>query len=90
VPGVGYVMRVIVSKFNGRSSVSSDQAQNRVRTAAGQLYDAECAWHDAHQTRVDAWIQAASEKLHDAIAAHLAAVAASGGSSGSSPTEQDS
>jgi hypothetical protein len=45
------------------------------RTAAG-LYDAECALHIAHQSHVDAWVIAANAKLHDAIAEHLAAVAA--------------
>ena len=72
-------MRVIASEFTGRTSPTSEQARNRVRAAAIRLYDAECAWHDAHQTHVDAWILAASVKLHDAIATHLAAVAASAG-----------
>lgn len=48
---------------------------DRMRTAATRLYDAECALHAAHQTGVDAWVAAASQKLHDAVAEHLAAVA---------------
>jgi hypothetical protein len=47
----------------------------RVRVAASRLYDAECALHIAHQSGVDAWIAAASAKLHDAVVEHLAAVA---------------
>jgi hypothetical protein len=49
----------------------------QVRVAAGHLYDAECALHIAHQSHVDAWVVAASAKLHTAIAEHLMAVAAS-------------
>jgi hypothetical protein len=41
---------------------------------ACHLYDAECALHVAHQTHVDAWITAASDRLHQAVATHLAAV----------------
>ncbi len=48
---------------------------DRIPAAARRLYDAECALHVAHQTRIDAWIAAASEKLHQAVAEHLAAVA---------------
>ena len=70
-------MRVITSRANSRICVMDEQVQTRAHAAAGRLYDAECAWHDAHQTHVDAWILAASVKLHDAIATHLAAVAAS-------------
>ena len=33
------------------------------------------ALHVAHQTRVDRWIVAAHQKLHEAVAEHLAAVA---------------
>ena len=46
----------------------------RVQMAARRLYDAECALHAAHQTHVDAWINAAGDKLHQAIVEHLAAV----------------
>jgi hypothetical protein len=40
------------------------------------VYKAECALHDAHQSHVDAWIAAASNRLHDALVEHLAAEAA--------------
>ena len=48
----------------------------RVAAAAQHLYDAECALHAAHQSHVDAWIAAASDRLHEAVAEHLAAEAA--------------
>jgi hypothetical protein len=59
-------------------SISTDidapgAALDRVRTAAARLYDAECALHIAHQTQVDEWIAAASDRLHDATAEHRAA-----------------
>lgn len=68
-------MRVITTVIDRVSE--SDQAQDRLHSAADLLYAAECAFHNAHQTHVDAWIKAAANKLHDAIAAHLAAVASS-------------
>lgn len=49
-----------------------------VALAAEHLYAAECALHDAHQSHVDVWIAAASERLHIALAEYLAAEAASG------------
>lgn len=49
--------------------------EDRIQATAGLLYDAECALHVAHQTHVDAWITAASDRLHQAVADHLAAVA---------------
>lgn len=67
-------MRVITTVSDRASE--TEQAQNRVHSAADLLYRAECACHDAHQTHVDAWIMAAADKLHAAIALHLAAVAA--------------
>jgi hypothetical protein len=39
--------------------------------AARNLYDAEIALHIARQTRVDHWIAAASNKLHNAVLAFL-------------------
>jgi hypothetical protein len=51
-------------------------ADRRVRVFAEHLYDAECALHQARQTHVDVWIAAAAEKLHQAVAAYLAAMAA--------------
>ena len=46
-----------------------------VAACACQLYDAECALHAAHQSGVDAWIAAAADKLHQAVADYLVAVA---------------
>ena len=48
---------------------------NRVAAAAQHLYEAECALHTAHQSHVDAWIAAASDRLHEAVVEHLAAQA---------------
>lgn len=41
-----------------------------------KLYEAELALHCAHQTGVDAWIAAASDRLHEAVRAYLSARAA--------------
>jgi hypothetical protein len=60
--------RVIVADFEGRAE--------RVSTAERRLYEAEFALHIAHQTHVDAWISAASDRLHDALVDHLAAIRA--------------
>jgi phytoene/squalene synthetase len=49
--------------------------ESRVADAARRLYDAEIALHHAHQSHVDAWINAASAKLHGAVEAHMAALA---------------
>lgn len=49
--------------------------EDRAHATACHLYDAECALHVAHQTHVDAWITAASDRLHEAVADYLAAVA---------------
>lgn len=68
-------MRVITTVSDRVSE--GERAQDPVHSAADLLYAAECAFHDAHQTHVDAWIRAAADKLHDAVAAHLAAVTAS-------------
>jgi hypothetical protein len=51
-------------------------ADVNVDIAARRLYEAEVALHAAHTSRVDEWISAASSRLHDALEAHLAAVAA--------------
>ncbi|WP_375481054.1 hypothetical protein [uncultured Jatrophihabitans sp.] len=46
-----------------------------VDACACHLYDAECALHAAHQSGVDAWITAATNELHQAVADYLHAVA---------------
>src|SRR5712671_1827942 len=50
--------------------------EDRVSCAASRLYDAECALHNAHQSHVDAWVEAASARLHIAITEYLATLAA--------------
>jgi hypothetical protein len=50
--------------------------------AARHLYDAECALHAARQSRVDEWIAAAYDRLHEAVEAHRAATASNWPSSG--------
>jgi hypothetical protein len=55
-------------------AAAGSTGEDRVHTTACHLYDAECALHVAHQTHIDAWITAASDRLHQALAAHLAAV----------------
>ena len=47
-------------------------ADDRRTAAAQNLYDAECALHAAHQSHVNAWIAAASDKLHLAVEEFLA------------------
>jgi hypothetical protein len=51
-------------------------ADTDAATAARCLHRAEQALHDAHTTHVDEWISAAADRLHDAVEAYLAAVAA--------------
>jgi hypothetical protein len=53
-------------------------SQDRAEAAAGHLFDAECALHVARQSRVDAWIAAASDRLHDAVLEHDQALTARG------------
>jgi hypothetical protein len=63
----------------GRSAATMTTIQRAthqaVAAAASRLYDAEVALHLAHSSHVDAWIQAASDRLHEAVVAHLSAVA---------------
>jgi hypothetical protein len=58
-----------------RNAVASTTNEDRAHATACDLYDAECALHVAHQTHVDSWITAASDRLHRAVADHLTAVA---------------
>lgn len=60
------------------TSTAEWTSQRRVDTAAARMYDAECALHAAHQSHLDAWINAAGQKLHDAVAEYLAAIATCG------------
>jgi hypothetical protein len=64
-----------------RGRESSDPAavaRARVAVAAQRLFDAEGALHIAHQTRVDSWITAANNRLHEAIMEYEAARQAAG------------
>jgi hypothetical protein len=58
------------------TTIASDSSRidDPVAATACRLYEAECQLHAAHQSHVDAWIDAANEKLHLAIEEHLAAV----------------
>ena len=49
---------------------------DRVAVAASHMYDAEFALHAAHESHVDAWIMAASDRLHFAVLEHTAACSA--------------
>jgi hypothetical protein len=53
---------------------SAAPAVDRLRVAAGRVYDAECALHQARQSHVDAWVTAAADKLHLAVGEYLAVV----------------
>jgi hypothetical protein len=50
-------------------------AEDRVQDAAKRLNDAEAALHAARQSRVDAWILAAYDRLHEACEAYRRALA---------------
>jgi hypothetical protein len=53
--------------------------ENRVDLAARRMYDAEVTLHAARQAHVDAWIEAACRRLHEAVQEHSAALAAAPG-----------
>ena len=53
-------------------------SERTVEKSARRLYEAEVALHAAHQSAVDAWIAAAGDGLHEAVLAHLRAVADAG------------
>ncbi|MCW2541473.1 MAG: hypothetical protein JWN95_3198 [Frankiales bacterium] len=48
--------------------------QARIDLAARRMVDAEYALHAARQAHVDEWAAAAYDRLHEAIAAHTAAL----------------
>ena len=50
------------------------EGQTLADDAARRLYDAEVALHIARQAGVTAWIAAAYDRLHEAIANHTAAL----------------
>ena len=54
------------------TSTTATASQDRLMTAARHMYDAEGALHVARQADVDAWVVAAYDRLHLAIAEHNA------------------
>ena len=60
------------------SAATAAQAQRQaaISEAARHLYDAEAALRIARQSGVGAWISAAYDRLSEAIADHMRAVAA--------------
>ena len=68
-----------VSDMNTITTTATSQRYEQATTArdhaAHVLYEAELALHDAHQSHIDAWITAASDRLHVAVVAHLEAEA---------------
>jgi hypothetical protein len=58
--------------MNRNAPAALHHGSAEVQSAAARLYDAECALHNAHQSHVDAWIAAASRKLHAAVTDYLA------------------
>jgi hypothetical protein len=55
------------------AAVSPLTRPSALDVAAARLYDAEVALHCAHQSKVDAWIAAANDRLHEAVEAHARA-----------------
>ena len=48
--------------------------RERTRAASRHVFDAECALHIAHQSHVESWVEAASQRLHEALAEYLTAL----------------
>jgi hypothetical protein len=48
---------------------------DRIELAGRRLHEAEIALHDAHQSRVDCWIAAACDRLHNAVVNYEALLA---------------
>lgn len=57
------------TRATGRRTATAERCPS-CEAAAVRVYEAEVALHHARQTGVDAWVAAAYDKLHDAIAAH--------------------
>jgi len=55
-------------------ATTATTSPDHIRAAADQLYNAECALHTAHQSRNDTWINAANNKLHDAVTNYITAI----------------
>jgi hypothetical protein len=56
------------------SAAVGHACETRAAAAGRRLYEAEVALHSARQSHVDSWIAAASDKLHEAVVEHLAAI----------------
>ena len=52
------------------ATASAPTSHDCVDIAAAGLYDAERRLHAAHQSRLDGWVTAAEQELHDAVAAY--------------------
>lgn len=53
-----------------------EAALSEYETSCAQLYRSEQALHEAHQTGVDEWIRAASDRLHESLVQEMRAAAA--------------
>jgi hypothetical protein len=51
-------------------SADVHDAMTEYEASCQNLYRSELALHDAHQTREDAWIAAAADRLHLAVLRH--------------------
>lgn len=58
----------------GTVSAAENQTRRETAACACRLYDAECALHAARMSGVAAWVEAASEKLHLAVANYLSSL----------------
>ncbi|MDT4938718.1 MAG: hypothetical protein QOG80_2389 [Pseudonocardiales bacterium] len=55
------------------SGIEEHSAMDEYEASCLDLYRSELALHDAHQTHVDRWIEAAADRLHQAVLRHEAA-----------------
>jgi hypothetical protein len=72
---VSAAVRASILAHTSSGDTGEAPAVDRLRAAAGRVYDAECALHQARQSHVDAWVTAAADKLHLAVGEYLAVVA---------------
>ena len=64
-----------MTTISATATSTYDERRADLDRAARSLFRAELAVHDAHQSHVDAWLQAANDRLHVAVVAHLEAEA---------------
>jgi hypothetical protein len=72
---VSAAVRASILAHTSSGETSAAPVVDRLRAAAGRVYDAEFALHHARQSHVDAWVTAAADKLHLAVGEYLAVVA---------------